>query len=113
MSAHFRRAEELGHIGAMDELAHCDSVGRGTAVDYAQAMRWARRAADQGDAIAMTTVGALYGMGQGVPADRAEAVRCYERAAAAGDDNAKSNLRKFASAGYAPAAAAVRRLGLE
>ena len=113
MSAHFRRAEELGHIGAMDELAHCDSVGRGTAVDYAQAMRWARRAADLGHAGAMNTVGQLYGMGQGVPADRAEAVRWYERASAAGDDVAKTNLRSHAAAGFAPAAAALRRLGLE
>ena len=113
MSATFRRAAELGHIGAVDERALCDSVGRGTAVDPAQAMRWARRAADQGQAGAMNTVGALYTMGQGVPADHAEAVWWYERAAAAGEDAAKTNLRRHSSAGFAPAAAALRRLGLE
>ena len=52
-------------------------------------------------------------MGQGVPADRAEAVRWWERAAAAGNDVAKSNLRTLAASGFAPAAAALRRLGLE
>ena len=115
MSAHFRRAEELGHIGAMDELAHCDSVGRGTAVDYAQAMRWARRAADLGHANAMNTVGALYAGGQGVPADRAEAVRWFERAIAAGirEGPPVDGLRFFVADGFAPAAAALRRLGLE
>jgi len=76
-------------------------------------MRWARRAADQGEAHATNTVGILCGMGQGVPADRAEAVRWWEHAAAAGHGAAKSNLRKFAAAGFAPAAAVLRRLGLE
>ena len=111
--AHFRRAAELGDLKAMAELARCYQGGLSTAVDYAQAMRWARRAADLGNAGAMNTVGALYGMGQGVPADRAEGVRWYERVAAAGDDVAKSNLRNLAAAGFAPAAAALRRLGLE
>ena len=63
----------------------------------------------------MTTVGALYGMGQGVPADHAEAVRWLERAVAAGirEGPPVEGLRAFATAGFAPAAAALRRLGLE
>ena len=73
----------------------------------------ARRAADLGDAYAMNTVGALYANGQGVPADHAEGVRWYERAAAANNDVSKANLRNLASAGFAPATAALRRLGLE
>ena len=111
--AHFRRAAELGHLGAMAALAFCYKSSEGTAVDYAQAMRWARRAADQGDAVALNIVGSLYWMDQGVPADRAEAVRWYERAAAAGDDSAKANLRWHAADGFSLATAALERLGLD
>ena len=76
-------------------------------------MRWARRAANQGFAGAMNTIGQLYADGRGVPVDLAEAVRWYERSAAAGRDAAKSNLRALAATGFVPAAAALRRLGLE
>ena len=106
-------AAELGNLDAMSELACCFRDGEGTTVDYAQAMRWVRRAADQGDAHAMNTVANLYAHGQGVPVDSAESVRWFERAAAAGSDGAKNNLRDLAAAGFAPAAAALRRLGLE
>ena len=44
------------------------------------------------------------------PTDRAKSLRWY---AAPGNDVAKANLRALAAAGLAPAAAALRRLGLE
>ena len=63
----------------------------------------------------MNTVGALYGMGQGVPADCSEAVRWYECSVAAGirEGPPITSLRELAADGFAPAAAALRRLGLE
>jgi TPR repeat protein len=91
----------------MSELARCYIDGRGTTVDYAQAMRWARRAADLGDAVAMNTVGLLHDNGQGVPQDNAEAIRWYERAAAAGSETAANNLRIDARSGVEAARVAL------
>ena len=63
----------------------------------------------------MNTAAVLYRRGQGVPADRAEAVRWFERTVAAGvrEGPPITSLRELAADGFAPAAAALRRLGLE
>jgi hypothetical protein len=51
--AWYRRAADLGHLGAMNNLGLMYYQGKGVPQDYPQAMAWYRMAADLGDAGAL------------------------------------------------------------
>jgi TPR repeat protein len=78
----------------------------------AKAVALIRAAAGAGLAEALTYLGVLYAQGWGVPRDVREATKWFAKAAAQGTEEAIANLRTFAAAGEAEAAAALRRLRL-
>lgn len=46
---YFRRAAELGHVGAQYILGRCYEEGKGVAKDDAEAAKWFLKAAEKGD----------------------------------------------------------------
>ncbi|MFC1835415.1 tetratricopeptide repeat protein [Thermodesulfobacteriota bacterium] len=69
----YRRAADLGHIGAQLGLGHAYARGQGCAQDYKQAALWYRKAAEQGFAEAQASLGLLYQQGLGVTEDHGKA----------------------------------------
>jgi hypothetical protein len=88
----YRRAAELGHARAQNDLGWLLQNGWGVPRDDAQAVHWYRQAATQGYAIAQTNIGWMYQNGRGVPRDYAQAVKWYRLAAAQGDALAQNNI---------------------
>ncbi|UCD12598.1 MAG: sel1 repeat family protein [Nitrospinaceae bacterium] len=90
--AMYRKAAEMGHVGAQNNLADFIYEGRGTQQDRAEAARWYRRAAEQGSARAQNKLGDIYRFGHGASRDYAEAVYWYALAAEQGHVGAFDNL---------------------
>jgi TPR repeat protein len=88
----FRRAAELGHPKAQNDLGWLLQNGWGVPRDDAQAADWYRRSATQGYAFAQVNLGWMYQNGRGVARDHAEAVRWYRLAVAQGNVTAMDNL---------------------
>ena len=76
---------EQGDAEAQARLAVAFFNGRGAALDYKEAIRWARLAAEQENARAEALLAAAHFNGQGVPQDHEEAVRWAKLAAERGD----------------------------
>ena len=85
-----RKAAEAGDVDAMVSLAVRYFDNKGSAYDYAEAMRWWKRAANSGNSGAMRVVGYQSG-------DPQEALRWYRKAAEAGDGQAISDLPDVSS----------------
>lgn len=66
--------------------------GRGTEIDYKNAMIYAKKSADYGNYTAMNLVGYMYGTGKGVETDYNIAFEYYKRAANGGSAGAYYNL---------------------
>ena len=109
-----RRAVELDHSEAQNELGMWYSLGEGSPlpVNYKVMMRLTRLAAHKGDATAISNLGVFIANGQGVPRDLDEACRLYSRAIELGFEPAKDKLRRLAWQGHTPSLAAVRELRL-
>ena len=76
---------EQGDAEAQARLAVAFFNGRGAALDYKEAIRWALLAAEQENARAEALLAAAHFNGQGVPQDHEEAVRWARLAAERGD----------------------------
>ena len=108
-----RRAADLGFPLAQGQLAKWYRTGEcSLPTNYKEAFRLAQLGGAQGSAFSMRELGFLYGQGLGVAENHDEACTWFRQAAALGDENSKVNLRSLARSGHAPAAAAVRDLGL-
>jgi TPR repeat protein len=88
----YRKAAELGHARAQNDLGWLYQNGWGVSRDDVQAVHWYRLAARQGNAAAQTNIGWMYQYGRGVPRDYAEAVKWYRLAVAQGEPVAADNL---------------------
>ncbi len=53
--------------------------GKGTPVNYAEALKWTQIAADSGQMIGLNNMGHLYEEGLGVPVDKELAVSYYQQ----------------------------------
>lgn len=76
----YRRAANLGHPRAMNNLGYCYFYGHGVSQSYEEAATWYRRAADKGEAEAMCSLGYCYANGLGIPSSHEEAVKWYRQA---------------------------------
>jgi TPR repeat protein len=88
----FRKAADLGHAKAQNDLGWLYQNGWGVPRDNAQAVHWYRLAATQGNVTAQTNIGWMYQGGRGVPRDYTEAIRWYRLAVAQGEPVAADNL---------------------
>lgn len=66
--------------------------GVDTAVNYKEALKWARKSAESGYAKAYTLLGYAYILGQGVPVNKEEAIRLFTTASELGDEGALAPL---------------------
>ena len=129
----YRQAATAGDIRAARQLDWMLTRGIGTSVNRAEAVRWFRTAADAGDARAANYLGWAYVQGWGVTVDYSLARFWLEKSASANDRLGLYNLgfvyerglgatadlpgaislyKRSASAGYAAAHDALRRLGV-
>lgn len=88
----FRRAADLGHAKAQNDLGWLMQNGWGVPRDEAQAVHWYRLSANQGYDVAQTNLGWMYQHGRGVPRDYTEAASLYRLAASQGSATAADNL---------------------
>lgn len=77
----YAKAADVGHVGAMKNLAALYYEGKGVERSYEKALSLYRRAAEAGDLGALTSVAGMYVDGLGVSQDYNEAVRLYRQAA--------------------------------
>lgn len=89
----YRRAAEAGSLEGRLAVATAHYLGRGAALDKAQAARWYRLAAQGGDAGAMYLYASMVETGDGVPRDLAEARYWYAAAARNGEAGAAEKAR--------------------
>jgi len=91
--ADIRVRAEQGEAEAQYQLGKMYEVGRGIAVNLAEAVAWYRRAADQGDMRAQYELGSRYRFGDGnIPQDFAQARVWIRRAADQGHPRAQAVL---------------------
>ncbi|MBQ9950171.1 MAG: sel1 repeat family protein [Clostridia bacterium] len=93
----FKSAAEKEYPPAQFEYGLCCGDGRGTYVDYEQAVRWHKRAYENGEIRSLTSLGMCYLHGKGVAMDKGHALECFSLAARQGDSEAKYRLSKFYS----------------
>ena len=88
----YRRAAQLGHAAAQNNLATLYETGQGVAQDAAEAARWFRLAAMQGEPHAQHSLGILYRDGHGVGRDPAASAKWIGAAARQGHRGAFVDL---------------------
>jgi TPR repeat protein len=88
----YRRAADMGHAAAQNDLGWLYQNGWGVPRDLGQAVYWYRQSANQGFATGQVNLGFMYQKGRGVPVNYVEAVRLYRLAAAQNDSTAADNL---------------------
>ncbi|MDF1855735.1 MAG: CHAT domain-containing protein [Pseudooceanicola sp.] len=81
---YYRRAAEIGEVGAMAEMGRAYRWGVGIEADPAKAIPFWSRASDLGSAYSSLYLGYIYLNGTGVPVDRKKAELYFTRAAEAG-----------------------------
>lgn len=91
----FSKAAELGHLGAMDELAKMYLVGEGVEKDVDKALELFTEAANLGDTNAMHNLGRLYHFGVELPREEQKALEWYSCAADNGYLPARKNLLRL------------------
>ncbi|WP_270444551.1 TIR domain-containing protein [Gemmiger formicilis] len=72
-------AAENGHISAQGYLGDCYYFGNGTAVDYAESLRWHQKAAANGDTDSLNALGLHYLLAEGVPQDIKKAISFFDQ----------------------------------
>jgi TPR repeat protein/serine/threonine protein kinase len=96
----FRQAVDLGHLGAMNDMAGLlQQGGAGVPRDEEQAARLFRRAATAGSSTAMYGLGNALTTGRGVAKDLEQAALWYRRAAGLGEVDAMYNLGVLVGSG--------------
>ena len=88
----YRRAGDLGHASAQNNIGQMYKIGEGVPQDHAEAVKWYKKAAEKGDAQAQSNLGIAYFKGRGIPQDYAEAVKWTRKAAEQGVVIAQFNL---------------------
>lgn len=73
-------AAKKGHIQAQSDLGDCYYKGKGTSVDYAQAILWYQKAADKGDLYSIGHLGMQYLLAEGVSKDIEKAISFFTMA---------------------------------
>lgn len=76
----YRRAADLGHLHAMNNIGLMYLNGTGVPKDGSRALEWFNKAADQGDAGGVTYIGYAHFLGQGVSKDYDLAIANYSEA---------------------------------
>ncbi len=87
-----RRAADMGHVRAQNNLGMMYDKGDSVPKDTKEAARWYRKAAEQGHAPSQFNLGLMYTNGEGVEKDRKEAVTWLKKAAKQGHLNARKLL---------------------
>ncbi len=99
----FRKAAELNHAEAQNELAFCYHIGAGVERNEAEALRWYQSAAALGDAQAMFNTGLYHAMGRGgLNKNPEQAALWYRRAADKGNARAQYALGTLCEQGKIP-----------
>jgi TPR repeat protein len=88
-----RRAGDLGHVRAQNNLGMIYDKGDGVPQNQKEAAAWYRKAAEKGDAQSQFDLGLMYTNGEGVAKDRNEAVKWLKKAAKQGHVNARKLLK--------------------
>ncbi|KAF9970316.1 hypothetical protein BGZ73_006996 [Actinomortierella ambigua] len=88
----YRKAAELGHETALNNIGVMYKYGRGVEASDETAAEWYRKAAEQGYASAQFNLAESYKYGTGVEKDYVEAVAWYRRAAGQGHADAEQAL---------------------
>ena len=88
-----RRAGEMGHVRAQNNLGMIYDKGDGVHQDQKEAASWYLKAAEKGDAQSQFDLGLMYTNGEGVAKDRKEAVKWLRKAAKQGHVNARKLLK--------------------
>lgn len=73
-------AAKRGHTQAQSDLGDCYYKGKGTRVDYAQAILWYQKAADKGDRYSIGHLGMQYLLAKGVSKDIEKAISFFTMA---------------------------------
>ena len=94
---HFKKAAELGHVGAEFALGQMYRAGEGVATDVDAAVNHYLAAATQGHAEAQMLLGSLFDLGAGVPKNSVIAHVFYSMAAAQGRAGSLDRLKKVES----------------
>ncbi|WP_038050166.1 MULTISPECIES: tetratricopeptide repeat protein [unclassified Thioalkalivibrio] len=102
---------QKGNTAAMFDVGMANYAGRGTAVDYDQALRWFARAADADHASAHYYLGYLFATGKGTSADAERSHEHYSRAAELGHADAQYWLGSHLANGEQDPTAALEWLG--
>jgi len=89
---HYKKAAELGSVGAAAMLGNIFANGVQGKPDYEQAVTWYRKAAEQGHPDGQFGLALRYALGQGVQLDLEEALRLFVAAADQGQAGAQYNL---------------------
>ena len=90
----YRKAAELGHAKAQNDLGWCYQKGLGVTQNSYEAANWYRKSADQGYSVAQNNTGFMYECGYGVTQNYFEAAKWYRKAADQGYATAQSNLAR-------------------
>ena len=94
-SVQYRKAAELGNLGAQTNLSYMYSRGEGVAKDPFEALRWVQKAADKGLPVAQSNLGSMYLLGEGVQLDYIEAEKWFRKAANQGLSFGQLNLGRM------------------
>lgn len=90
----YRKAADMGHPIAQNNLGQMYNKGWGVEQNGSMAFYWWTRAAEQGHALAISNLGACYEFGIGVAVDMQKAIEYYRKAAALGNPSAKKHLER-------------------
>ncbi len=88
----YKKAAELGHAFAQNNLGAMYFHGEGTSKNLPEAYKWCQKAAEQGVDAAQHTLGVIHEKGMIENPDYAKAIEWYQRAADQGFSDAQNNL---------------------
>src|SRR5690606_3712165 len=80
-----------GDADAQRLFGHMHYFGKGTKVNFAEAVKWYLKAANKGDTLSQNNLGVVYRDGNGVKQDDNEAVKWFRKAAERGSADAQHN----------------------
>jgi TPR repeat protein len=84
-----RQKAQDGDVTAQYMIGRACYLGKGTARDYGEALKWYRKAAEQGNTLAQFALSIMYSQGQGTLEDAGESLKWAQKAAEGGLANAQ------------------------
>jgi TPR repeat protein len=84
-----RQKAQDGDVTAQYMIGQAYYLGKGTARDYGEALKWYRKAAEQGNSLAQFALSIMYSQGQGTSEDAGESLKWAQKAAEGGLANAQ------------------------